>query len=287
MFKSVAKMACAFDIECIPDTAAGRLVYGLSEDMSEREVLEYMWKHARKREDDTRPFLKPSLYKIVTISALLRYEDQDQVKLHLLSLPADLMEEESQQEAILLQAFLDAVGKRQPQLIGFNSRGFDMALIKQRAVINGLSADRFFSRPEKPWEGVDYFSRSSDWHIDLMEVLAEGGWGTTLPSLHEIAVQSGIPGKFDVSGVEVVDLWYRGELRRIRDYNDFDAITTYLLWLRIAHLGPAFSDQSYLNEQKALFEYLNEKSEEEQFSHLKIYLEEWQRLRILRLQPSL
>lgn len=287
MFKSVAKMVCAFDIECIPDTSAGRLVYKLPQDFTDQQVLEHMWQCARKREEDLKPFLKPSLYRVVTISALLRYEEQGQLRFHLLSLPSDLAAQESQQEAAILQVFLDAIGKRLPQLVGFNSRGFDMALIKQRAVINGVSADRFFARPEKPWEGVDYFSRGSEWHIDLMETLAEGAWGATLPSLHEMAVQSGIPGKFEVSGIDVVDLWYQGKLKQIRDYNDFDAITTYLLWLRIAHLGPALSDSAYLGEQRVLFEYLSQRSNEEQFVHLKAYLKEWQHLRALRFEPSL
>ena len=45
------------------------------------------------------------------------------------------------------------VGRRKPQLVGFNSVGSDLPIIMQQAVIKGISAVGFCRRPEKPWYG--------------------------------------------------------------------------------------------------------------------------------------
>jgi len=40
-------------------------------------------------------------------------------------------------------------------------------------------------------------------------------------------------GKMDVDGEEVAFLWLDGKLNEIVAYNEFDALTTYLVWLRV------------------------------------------------------
>ncbi len=55
-----------------------------------------------------------------------------------------------------------------------------------------------------------------------------------MPSLHEIATASHLPGKLDQSGANVVDLWENGRFADLTGYNETDACTTYLLWLRMA-----------------------------------------------------
>lgn len=277
MFKTVGKKVCVFDVECVPSVRAGRMVYGLPTTLSDDQVREELWSRARRNEDNPRPFLKPVLTQVVTISALLWRGGSAQPRYHLLSLP-DLDKKEQPDEATIIGNFLQIIGDRSAQLIGYNSRGFDLPLLLQRATILGIQAETFCKRPEKPWEGVDYFSRGGESHIDLMELLAAGAWGSNLPSLHELAVQSGIPGKMDISGYEVVDLWMSDKYKQIQEYNDFDAISTFLLWLRVAHLGGHFSTESYIDEQLLLKQYLEELSQRVSHSHLLRYLKEWQRL---------
>ena len=36
----------------------------------------------------------------------------------------------------------------------------------ERTVVGISSAPGFCARPDKPWEGIDYFARGSDWNID-------------------------------------------------------------------------------------------------------------------------
>jgi predicted PolB exonuclease-like 3'-5' exonuclease len=106
-----------------------------------------------------------------------------------------------------------------------------------------------------------------------------GGWGLASPSLHEIAVQSGIPGKMGVDGNDVAPLWLEGNLERIVRYNECDALTTYLVWLRLAHFAGFFDDTSYGREQGLVMELLQTEIAKGGREHLEEYLEAWNRLR--------
>jgi hypothetical protein len=105
-----------------------------------------------------------------------------------------------------------------------------------------------------------------------------GGWGKATPSLNEIATLSGIPGKIDVDGEQVAFLWLDGKLDEIVAYNEFDALTTYLVWLRVAHFGGHFTDQEYEAEQQVVRELISSEIENGK-THLQKYLEEWDQLK--------
>ncbi len=285
MFKSVKDQIWFFDCEWVPDPKAGRLLYNLPSSVSDEEVLKEMWSRGGATEDNPQPFLKTVMCRVVSVAALMRkvapasanLPEEERVKLHLLWLPRDLEDAESRSEASIVGTFINAVGKCKPQLVGFNSRASDLKILFQRAVINGISAPEFCSRPDKPWEGVDYFSKDSDWNVDLMDCL--GGWsGRGAPSLHEVAVLSGIPGKMDVSGDDVASMWMSGRWREIVEYNCYDALTTYLVWLRMAHLGGYISDEEYETEQMVFTNMLIEEAEKPGLAFLLKYLNEWNRL---------
>jgi 3'-5' exonuclease len=205
-----------------------------------------------------------------------RVRPDGQVSLKLMSLPHDPTNPEETGEAHIVAAFLSAVGQCRPQLVGFGSVNADLRILVQRGVILGLEAAAFSRRPQKPWEGVDYLGRGGDWNIDLKELL--GGWGKGAPSLHEVAVQCGIPGKLDVDGRQVAQLWLSGELPRIVRYNQFDALTTYLLWLRVAHFAGQFSAAEYASEQDRVRDLVEQLAAEPGREQLRDYLVEWERL---------
>lgn len=127
---------------------------------------------------------------------------------------------------------------------------------------------------------MDYFAKGSDHNVDLKEVF--GGWGRATPSLHEIATACGIPGKMDMDGAGVIDLWMQGHVREIVQYNECDALTTYLLWLRAAHLGGFVTTDAYEAEQGQLAAMLRAKAHEPENGHLRMYLEQWERLQEIR-----
>lgn len=280
MFKSVQPRVWAFDLEWVPDPLAGRLVHGLDSEITEPdEIMRRMWDEGGATEDDPTPFLKTVLCRVVSVAAVERRTGPDgRVSLALVSLPHDTGNAAETAEPAVVGAFLDALGAKRPQLVGFNSHHSDLKILIQRGVVLGLAAAGFCDRPDKPWEGIDYFARASDWNIDLKEIL--GGWGLVNPSLHEVAVQCGIPGKMEVDGNAVARLWLDGELDRIVHYNEFDALTTYLVWLRVAHFGGHFSDAAYAEEQQRVADLLSAEIEGGR-RHLERYLDEWQRLRAI------
>ncbi|NRA03670.1 MAG: 3'-5' exonuclease [Myxococcales bacterium] len=278
MLKNVKTRVWAFDAEWVPDPLAGCLVYDLPDPAGSPEaVMQAMWQKGGATEEDPTPFLKTVLCRVVSIAALERRVDADgSVALKLTSLPHASEGAGDASEAEILSTFLNAVGQHRPQLVGFNSIDSDLQIMVQRAVILGLQAARFAQRPNKPWEGIDYFARGSDWNVDLKQLL--GSWGKTVPSLHELAVQSGIPGKLDVDGNQVARLWLSGLQREIVRYNEFDAVTTYLLWLRVAHFSGHFSEGEYAEEQQRVRDLLEENARSESGAHFGKYLKEWDRL---------
>jgi predicted PolB exonuclease-like 3'-5' exonuclease len=278
MFRNVQSRVWAFDVEWVPDPLAGRLLYDIPGSVTEpAEILRAMWDAGGASEDDPTPFLKTALCRVVSIAALERRVKPEGVSLNLMSLPRDPDDPEQASEPNVVGRFLDKLGEYRPQLVGFNSVDSDLKILVQRGVILGVEAEAFSTRPTRPWEGVDYFARTNDWNVDLKTIL--GGWGKTVPSLHEIAVQCGVPGKMEIDGNQVAQLWLDGELRRIVQYNEFDALTTYLVWLRVAHFGGHFSDEGYAREQKLVRDLIERESKTPERAHLAVYLDEWERLR--------
>lgn len=279
MIKSVQERVWAFDLEWVPDPLAGRLVHGLLDaNASPRALVEAMWREGGANEEDPTPFLKTVLCRIVSIAAVERRVKGpgEEPTLALLSLPRDPKSAEDTRERAVVGTFLEALGKHKPQLVGFNSRESDLKILIQRGVVLGVQAAGFAQRPEKPWLGIDYFARDGEWSVDLKDVV--GGWGKGVPSLHELAVQSGIPGKMDVDGNDVAELWLSGRLDEIVAYNELDALTTYLVWLRTAHFAGLFSTSAYEAEQARVRDLILRESADGKRPHLLRYLEEWQRL---------
>ena len=88
-----------------------------------------------------------------------------------------------------------------------------------------------------------------------------------------------IPGKIGTDGQDVVDLWIKGDIGRIVQYNECDALTTYLVWLRAALMAGHLTPDLFLREEAQLEDLLREKAESPENEHLKHYLEVWQELR--------
>lgn len=282
MFKTVANEVWAFDAEWVPDPKAGRLLYGLPPETPDRDVIQTMWHQGGATEKDPQPYLKTIVCRVVSIACVIRKVKPDgHVGLSLLSLPKDVESEAARDESDMLARFLEGIGRNKPQLVGFNSQGADLKVFIQRGIVNGISAAAFCQRPERPWEGVDYFARGSEAHIDLQDLVSS--WGKATPSLHELATLCGIPGKIGVNGQGVAEMWLAGDLKGIVAYNECDALTTYLVWLRMAHFGGFFSAEAYEEEQGRVRALIAERGGRAGAEHLRAYQAEWDRLQAYHL----
>ena len=279
MFRDVKSRVLAFDIEWVPDPESGKVAYELPQDMPDREVIEFMWEQGGATEEEPMPFLKTVLSKIVSISMVFRESDKDgataRLKLH--SIPSIPTSGEDCSERRIIEDFFKILDKHHPQLVGYNTSGADIPILAQRMIKHGLGGGFFTQRPNRPWEGADFFARGSDWNVDLMRCVST--WGKGTPSLHEISVVSGIPGKMGgVDGKQVAPMWLEGRLDEIVAYNECDALTTYLLWLRMAHSIGHFHSEQYAEEQRLLRDMIKKESEGSHRSHLQDYLLKWESL---------
>ena len=274
MYKFIADNVVAFDVEWVPEPASGRRIYRLPDTASDDEVLEVMWREGGATPEDPRPYLKTVMCRIVSIAAVVRKRVRSEVKLDLISLPG--LHDGEQPEGKIIRKFLEAVGNLGAQLVGFNSSNADLPILFQRALANRVTAPTFCHRPEKPWEGADYFSRSSDFNIDLKNEL--GGFGKAAPSLNELAASLGIPGKMGINGADVVELWRSGEFRSVVEYNQFDALSTYLVWLRSAYFSGRLTEDAFVHEEQ-LLEALLLREVEGGAEHLGRYLDTWKAFR--------
>ena len=279
MFRDVKSKVLAFDIEWVPDPESGKAAYELPEDMPDREVIESMWKEGGATEEEPMPFIKTVLSRIVSISMVFRESRKDgtteRLKFH--SIPSIPTSEEDCSERRIIGDFFKILDKHRPQLVGYNSSGADIPILAQRMIRHGLLGGFFTERPNRPWEGADFFARGSDWNVDLMRCVS--AWGKGTPSLHEISVVSGIPGKMGgVDGKHVAPMWLEGRLDEIVAYNECDALTTYLLWLKMAHSIGHFDSTLYDHERRRLRDLIRKEALREGRGHLSTYLSKWESL---------
>ncbi len=136
----------------------------------------------------------------------------------------------------------------------------------------GLSAPGWFRTDGRPFEQARnrYNTKS---HIDLCELLTNFGSTRFNGGLNLAANLLGKPGKMDVEGHMVQDLYDAGRLAEINDYCRCDVLDTYFVFLRSRVLMgqlPLESEQQIIAQTKA---WLEQKAEE--ISAYRIYLEHW------------
>lgn len=259
----------AFDCEWAPDVAAGRRLYHVGADVPDDEVMRVMWREAGATEEDPQPFLKTLLCRVVSIATVVRVEDgAAEPKLFLWALPGN-PEDPNVTEADILKLYLEKFGTANPLLVGYNSKSADMHILAQRAIVNGLSLPGFARQMTcKPWEMNA---------LDLMDIV--GGRGKSYNcTLNEIANLCGIPGKLETTGDDVAGMFYGNRVREIVQYNVFDALTTYLVWLRVELFRGGFTAAQYAQEQLRLRDLVVAEAAKPDGAYLNTYLAAWKDL---------
>lgn len=228
-----------FDIETVPDVASGRRLYGLSAELSDKDVAQVMFHH-RRQESGGSDFLRLHLHRIVAIAAVLRSGDTFRVW----SLgTADAPEEE------LIRRFYDGVERYTPTLVTWNGGGFDLPVLHYRSLLHGVVAPRYWEvgNDDASFRYNNYLNRFHYRHTDLMDVLA-GYQARAVAPLDDIATMLGLPGKMGHSGSEVWDRYQAGEIDGIRDYCETDTLNTYLVYLRFEMMRGNLTAERYQQE---------------------------------------
>lgn len=210
-----------FDIETIPDLAAGRRLYELS-GLSDADTAAAMF--LLRRDKTGQDFLPPYLQKIIAISVVLRTEK----KLAVWSLG-----EIDSDEKDLITRFYDGIDRYTPTLVSWNGSSFDLPVLHYRTLLHKISAPCYWKNgsADTDFRYNNYLSRYHERHTDLMDVLA-GYQARCYAPLNELAKMLGFPGKMGMDGDKVWDAYQAGQLVEIRNYCETDVLNTYLIYLR-------------------------------------------------------
>ncbi|MBL8826596.1 MAG: 3'-5' exonuclease [Planctomycetaceae bacterium] len=118
-----------------------------------------------------------------------------------------------------------------PTLVSFNGRTFDIPLLELAAFRYGVSIPAWFALTAKSFEQPRNRFNLED-HLDLQEVLTNFGSTRFNGGLNLAANLLGKPGKMDVQGDMVQDMFDSGKLAEINDYCRCDVLDTYFVFLR-------------------------------------------------------
>lgn len=159
-----------------------------------------------------------------------------------------------------------------PTLVTFNGRSFDLPLMELSAYRYGVGVQAWFNIYDKAFE--QYRNRYNvHSHLDLHETLTNFGSSWFRGGLNLAAQLIGKPGKIDVQGDMVQELFAAGRLTDISEYCRCDVLDTYFVFLRtMVVMGKISVDQ-----ENRLTTKVREMLIEQSLKHpaYKTYLEHW------------
>jgi predicted PolB exonuclease-like 3'-5' exonuclease len=228
-----------FDLETAPDIEMSRRLLDLGADVTDHAVREAIGqRYSRDGQPPLAVFLKPPLHRIICAGALFAEREDDGAYI-VRRLGARHIGEKSEPD--LVRDFVAGLPRddtdKGPVLVSFNGGGFDLPVLRYRALAYGAPVPALFRGANR-----DYWYRFGWDHIDLCDMLS--GFGASArPSLAEMAALLGIPAKLDgVDGSQVEALARAGEFDQIAAYCLGDVIITFRLMLRFALIRGEIDD---------------------------------------------
>lgn len=178
--------------------------------------------------------------------------------------------EASYDERQLLHAYWRHFTRRRARIVTWNGKGFDLPVLRLRAMMHGIPAEAWFTRGTK-WES--YTQRyASDWHCDLMEQLADYGASAKL-AMEDVALAMGLPGKVGGHGSEVAAMVEQGRIEQVRAYCEADCLNLFALYVRWALLTGRIDAAGHNASLESLVTCLE--AERETRPHLGEFLDRW------------
>ena len=161
---------------------------------------------------------------------------------------------------------------KSPTLVSFNGRSFDVPLLELSAYRYGLSVPKWFAMGSKSWDQPRN-RYNLQRHLDLQDVLVNHGAVRFNGGLNLAANLLGKPGKMDVQGYMVQDMYDDGKLAEINNYCRCDVLDTYFVFLRTQVMVGKLSledEQEIVGQTK---NWLIERSND--FPVYKEYVDQW------------
>ncbi|MHB1543664.1 MAG: 3'-5' exonuclease [Gammaproteobacteria bacterium] len=220
----MSETVLAFDIETIPDIDLGSRLYGL-EGLADAEQFEALLQK-RRQDASGSEFMPIHLHRVIVIGMVLKTPEG----LRCFSLGTGVPTERER-----IERFFAGLERWIPRLVSWNGTQFDLPVLNYRSLRYGISAARYWETGERhsDFRFNNYLARFHWRHTDLMDVLGGYQAGRNSVRLAEAAQLVGLPGKLGFAGDQVLEQYLKGQLERIDRYCETDALTTYLLFLRL------------------------------------------------------
>jgi len=227
----------------VPDAAAFARMAG-TPDIEAAEAEEQMGER----------FPKLPLHRIVCIGALVAKREAGAWAVDKLGAPYvgdpsyAKASEGRRSEGEIIQAFVERIGELRAQLVSWNGHGFDLPVLRYRAMLNGIAAPGLSRRP--------YFNRYSDDALDLCDALASFDARSRL-TLDGLARFLGLAGKpAGIDGAKVAGLVKEGRIQEVADYCESDVVNTYRIWLRYELFRGGLSPEQFQESEEGLATFL-------------------------------
>ncbi len=258
----MARDIIVFDIETIPDIVGGRRQYSLN-NLSDGEVAEAMFSQRLRETTGATEFLKHHLHQVVSIAVVRKCTE---------GLSVECIGDESSSEADMLQQFFDMVAGK-PTLVSWNGKGFDMQVLHYRCLLHGIQSKVYWDQgnDDSQFRWNNYLNRFHTRHTDLMDVLA-GHRGGGL-KLQEVSRLLSLPGKTFMDGAQVWPTWLAGDIGKIRDYCELDAILTYIVYLRYLLISGRLEQGKHDEEVDKVRTLLHDSGKE----HHREFMQAWEK----------
>lgn len=162
---------------------------------------------------------------------------------------------------------------RHPTLVTYNGRTFDVPLLELAAFRYGLSLPNWFDTAGGRAYQQPRNRYNSETHLDLLDLMTNYGASRFSGGLHLAANLLGKPGKMEIEGFMVQDLYNEGRLQEINDYCRCDVLDTYFVFLRSRVLTGRLdleTEQQIIADTK---QWLGQRVE--QVPVYRVYLDRW------------
>ena len=265
------KTVLVFDIETIPDVAGLRMLNDFASDLTDAQVVDAVIE--QRAANGQSAFFPHYLQKVVAISCVMRRTTKDGLPQFKVGSLGTLQSSEKE----IVTDFYQLIDKYTPQLVSWNGGGFDLPVLNYRALVNQVSASRYWEMGEsgdhdaRDFKYNNYISRYHLRHLDLMDLLAFYQGKANAP-LDALAKLCGFPGKMGMDGSQVWPAFQAGQLNEIRAYCETDVVNTYLMYCRYQLFRGAFTEEEYLLEVDFVKKELSVQATQEACAHWTEYL---------------
>ena len=217
------------DIETRIDKGLVRAIYFPHTEILEEDA--YTQARERLRQEQGNDFFPISFH--VPISIAVGQVNDERV----LTAVETVNESDADEESIV-RTFWQRLERFSGTLVTFNGRSFDLPVLELQALKYGCQAPRYFS-------GKARNRYAEEGHFDLYDFLTNYGVHRLRGGFNLLAKMIGLPGKTEIDGSMVQQLWQEGRLGDIHRYCRHDVIQTYFLFLRVELLRGRLAPEQY------------------------------------------